>query len=140
MQPERSCGKRFCFPLPAANRFSFRGPRAFCEPPTWSALSINTHTLVAPTASGTFLVRRTECACAELRPFLAALAALATMPAMSSVRASSLHLSSASMLLLLLALVAGGRTHGGHMDKIPEGAAVSDDPLVCQGRQFPLTH
>jgi hypothetical protein len=53
------------------------------------------------------------------------------MRTMSSIRVSSLHLSLPSMLLLLLALVAGGHAHGGHMDKIPEGAAVSDDPIVC---------
>ena len=30
----------------------------------------------------------------------------------------------------LFSLVTGGHAHGGHMDKIPEGAAISEDPIV----------
>jgi hypothetical protein len=53
------------------------------------------------------------------------------MSTMSLVNVSRLHLSLPTMLFLLLALVAGAHTHGGHTDKIPEGAAVSDEPIVC---------
>ena len=54
---------------------------------------------------------------------------------MLSVKGMRLRPSLSSMLFLLLVLVAGGNAHGGHMDKIPDGAAVSDDPIVWPGHQ-----
>ena len=54
----------------------------------------------------------------------------------SSVQETRLHLSLAAMLFLLLALVDGGHAHGGHTDKIPEGGAVSDDPIVRTDQQY----
>ena len=53
------------------------------------------------------------------------------MRTMWAIRGSQGHLSLPSILFLLLAMVDDGHAHGGHTDKIPEGAAVSDDPIVC---------
>ena len=55
------------------------------------------------------------------------------MHRMSTVSGPRLRLSLPSVLFALLALVAGGRAHGGHMDKIPEGAVISEDPIVRPG-------
>lgn len=49
---------------------------------------------------------------------------------MSSARASMLAAPSSYMSLLLLCLASSAYAHGGHMDEIPEGAAVSEDPIV----------
>lgn len=46
-----------------------------------------------------------------------------------------MQLSLPSTLFILLSLVAGGHAHGGHMDKIPEGAAISEDPIVRPDQQ-----
>ena len=39
------------------------------------------------------------------------------------------------LLMLLLVAVRGADAHGGHMEKIPEGQAISDDPIVCPDSQ-----
>jgi hypothetical protein len=61
---------------------------------------------------------------------------ITTMCTKSSIQLTSLHLSLPAMLVLLLVLATGGHAHGGHMDKIPEGAAVSDDPIVCLNQEY----
>jgi hypothetical protein len=55
---------------------------------------------------------------------------------MLPLKGSRMQLSLPSTLFILLSLVAGGRAHGGHMDKIPEGAAVSEDPIVRLDQQL----
>ena len=59
----------------------------------------------------------------------------ATMHTISTLRGSRMRLSLPSTLFILLSLVAGGHAHGGHMDKIPEGAVVSEDPIVRLDQQ-----
>jgi hypothetical protein len=59
----------------------------------------------------------------------------ATMCTVSTPRGSRMQLFLPSTLFILLSLVAGGQAHGGHMDKIPEGAAVSEDPIVRLDQQ-----
>jgi hypothetical protein len=52
------------------------------------------------------------------------------MRTMLPLKGSRIQLSLPSTLFILLSLATGGHAHGGHMDKIPEGAAVSEDPIV----------
>lgn len=58
------------------------------------------------------------------------------MRTMLPLKESRMQLSLPSTLFILLSLVAGGHAHGGHMDKIPEGAAVSEDPIVRLDQQL----
>lgn len=59
---------------------------------------------------------------------------------MSRMGAQRLLASLSSISLLLLCMISGGHAHGGHMDKIPEGAAISDDPIVGLKLGSPITH
>ena len=52
------------------------------------------------------------------------------MHTMLPLKGSRMQLSLPLTLFILLSLVTDGHAHGGHMDKIPEGAAVSEDPIV----------
>jgi hypothetical protein len=61
---------------------------------------------------------------------------IATMFTTSSIQLTRLRLSLPAVLFLLLVLATGGHAHGGHMDKIPEGAAVSEDPIVRLNQEY----
>jgi hypothetical protein len=58
------------------------------------------------------------------------------MRTMLPLKGSRMQLSLPSTLFILLSLVTGGHAHGGHMDKIPEGAVVSEDPIVRLDQQL----
>jgi hypothetical protein len=55
---------------------------------------------------------------------------------MSPLKGSRMQLPLPSTFFILLSLVAGSHAHGGHMDKIPEGAAVSEDSIVRLDQQL----
>jgi len=58
------------------------------------------------------------------------------MRTMLPLKGSRIQLSLPSTLFILLSLATGGHAHGGHMDKIPEGAVVSEDPIVRLDQQL----
>jgi hypothetical protein len=113
------------------SRFRRRPPIAFllgtaCSRPSAVSLhlrKVDSYFLIAPTASDTFIARRTGCACSE------------KCRTMLPLKGSRMR-RPASTFFILLSLVAGGHAHGGHMDKIPEGAVVSEDPIVRLDQQL----
>lgn len=80
----------------------------------------------------TLLLRlKSVCQGAE-RPCFLRIGGIATAHTVYLINILTLNLSLSGMLVLLLALAGGSYAHGGHTDKIPEGAAVSEDPIVCR--------